>query len=528
MREINQIINFIKKNQSSQALTMLEDFDLNEIQNSQIANQLGIFAYENQKQELAYKIFKRGLFLNPDDLDCNNNLASILITLRRHEEAKSLLEKIIKMNPNFLNALFNLGICNEALMAFDKAWSVYKKILFTDPLNLSTHIRLALVAEKLHDKKNLQKHIQQAINIDPNHPEVLFLTSLLHQQEGNFPKALEAISQAIQIAPQNPDLYYKKASILEKLSRYDEAFENYTTGNQMKDLKLKTREDFLKTNIELIKVYKEILNQNLATQKPLNLNAPIFILGCVRSGTSLLAQMLDSHSKLNNEGELNMIHHIFQEALSISSFQGSLAEFIHHLWLDKPTDLIEKLQNRFQELVKELGSSKMGFWAIDKMPDNALAVAFIQIIAPGAPIIHMVRDGREVSMSSFRQNFGTYHWHSYNIEDGIYYWSAINQNVKAAAQCLKLNYHFLKYEDLISNPEKQLKSIFNFLNLDWEEQCLEFYKNNKIVKTASYQQVRKKLYQSGLDFCKRNYPNQFKKMSKIGSDALSFFGYKTF
>ena len=98
--------------------------------------------------------------------------------------------------------------------------------------------------------------------------------------------------------------------------------------------------------------------------------------------------------------------------------------------------------------------------------------------------------------------------------------------VEKGAKALGLPYLQIRYEDLVQDPKKHLTQIFDFLGVPFEENCLKFYQNQKRVDTASYQQVKTKLYSSGLDFAKKNYPEQYKEMTKIGEETLKHFGYE--
>ena len=146
---------------------------------------------------------------------------------------------------------------------------------------------------------------------------------------------------------------------------------------------------------------------------------------------------------------------------------------------------------------------------------NTFFMPIIAKVCPGAPMIFMIRDGRETAFSTFKQNFKEYYWFKFNLEDAIQNWAQTIELVRSSKDALGIVYHESFYEKLVLDPKDNLNELLNFLKLDWTDDLLEFYKQKTQVNTASYSQVRQPLYQSSLAHTKNNYPVQHANMSGL-------------
>ncbi len=485
---------------------------------------LGILSSELFLIEQAEQLFKQGLVLDPQNAGLLNNLGHIYFLQGRSAQALVQFETAAPLTPNDIPLLYNLGLALEACEKPGEGRVVYERILAKDPNHIDALVRLALIAERDLDQASLMDLAGRAQNLDATHSGVRFVNALILRREKKYAEALAEMEALIPLHPEQAIYHYECAGIYEKQNDFKKAFASFAAGNQLSDKHLKTHDQYNSTVTALKNAYRDIAASGSLQTHPINRQWPIFILGCPRSGTTLLAQMLDAHSQVQSEGELSIIHQTFLEMQADCDKKGSFADFVKYLWLEADPAWIKKWSVRFLERVQNLSASKKGLWVVDKMPDNALALGLIGKLAPGAAIIHLVRDGREVAMSCFRQNFAVYHWHSYDLTEGIHHWVDTHEVVSAGA-VLKLNLKEVLYEKLVEDAQGVLADLFGFLGLDWEEECLNFHETQTIARTASYEQVRQKLNRQGLDFCKKNYPEEYGMMTKVAGEKLTKLGY---
>jgi hypothetical protein len=275
------------------------------------------------------------------------------------------------------------------------------------------------------------------------------------------------------------DLHFAAAKVLEDNADYDGAFENWQAGNTLKNSMLgwedAGREDH--AGRILATFDKDLLVRHAG--HGVSSDAPIFVLGMPRSGTTLVEQILVSHSEVDAGGELPAL-----------------------LRLAKDIGYPEKLGELNSEALAELGERYLNDARpgdrprfTDKMPGNFLRIGLIRLILPNARIIHCRRDPVDTCLSCYRTNFrGGSQGYSYDLGNlGLEYrryqrvmdhWMALMPDA----------IHELRYEDLIADKDGEIRRLLNFCGLDFEEACLKFHETDRPVETASAGQVRQEIY----------------------------------
>ena len=424
--------------------------------------------------EDAIQNYKKSIDLNPNNLEANYNFANLLKDKKQYNEALKKYEKVLKINPSFPDVYNNIGTIYSILGKFDEC-----RDYFVKSIKLNKYF-----AEPY-------KNYVQATKINSNDKIFHLLKDILIE------KNLSDDQKEI--------FYYSISKAYFDTGEDNLAFNNLKLAN---DLKLKKMNYSKKLQNKEFKEIKEFFtNHSDAKEKNNddNKTIPIFILGMPRSGTSLLEQIISNHSKVFGGGELNFL----PEAVDASGWRNDR----------NLKDITKYICKKYYKNLETI--SKKNF-VTDKLPGNFKRIGFIINALPESKIIHLERSPMAVCWSNYKSNFNSdgmaFTLNQENIAE--YYLSYRNlMNYwyeKYAEKIITIN-----YEKLVNNFEKEVKDLFVKLDLKWEKQLYEFHKNDRPVETASFMQVRSKIYKNSSEQWKK-----YKQYLKPMTDILSRNGIK--
>lgn len=257
--------------------------------------------------------------------------------------------------------------------------------------------------------------------------------------------------------------------VLDKLGRHAEAFEAYTQFNAMRGCSYDSA--LHKAHLETVKT---TYDQYASIESPSTSSRPIFIVGMPRSGTSLLEQILSMHTQIYGAGELDHIPALVKE-------HGS-----------KSLEALEQISTEYLNRLKTLNDDAP--FVTDKLPHNYEYLGDIARIFPKTKIIYCTRNAMDIGWSCYRQNFH----HSLSFATDL--WSIGDYHRQLAAlmdhwkNTLPIPIHEIRYESLVQSPEKTLRAAFDFLEVEWDPNVLNFHTSNRVVNTASSVQVQEAFY----------------------------------
>jgi hypothetical protein len=245
--------------------------------------------------------------------------------------------------------------------------------------------------------------------------------------------------------------------------------------------------------------FQKIKKNTLKIQKNKSDLTPIFIIGMPRSGTTLVEQIISSHSKVTGLGELPFI----------SQFGYSITKGL----LEFSGESISKFRNDYLEKLKSLANGN--FIITDKMPQNFLYTGLIAATFPEAKILHVKRNAAAVCWANYKQWFRSNELgYSYSIDDIVEYHRLYEDLMKFWNKILNNKIYEVDYEALTIDHENEIKKLINHLDLSWEEKCLFPEKNKRSISTASNIQIREKIYKGS--------SQQWKKYKPFLSGALDY------
>ena len=421
----------------------------------------------------------------PDNLSYQAQKASEIMQNGYHSEAIDLFEKIIKENPYNFSAMTSKGHAEKTLGKTDKAIESYKS----------------------------------AYKIKNDHGEAYFSLSNLKTYKFSD-KELDVMKNQLKrvdlTLKDKAYFHFALAQGCEAIGDYEEAFKNLDMGNKIK--KEQSKYTIEKMNKELqaqIDVCDEKFFEKLGNGGH-NANDPIFILGLPRAGSTLIEQILASHSMVDGTLELPNILSMAQSFRGddIYGNLGNYPKTMRSLTLEKR----QELGKSFIDDTRIHRKNAPRF--TDKMPNNFRHIGLIHLILPNAKIIDARRYPLDCCFSMFKQLFAQGQEFTYGLaEAGNYYNSYVklmnHWNKVLPNKILRVN-----NEDIIDDLEGQVKRMLDFLELPFEESCIKFYETDRSVRTASSEQVRKPINKSGMDRWKPYAKNLKTLVDNLDEDLL--------
>ena len=465
-------------------------------------------SYQNMGNlSLAKEIFEKGLKLDPNNISIMNNLGNVHKNLGNHELAENLFKKIIKNKPNYINAYINFGNLKRDNNDFKTAISLYSEALNINDKIPVTQYSLALAYQGLGEFKLAIEHAQKTLILDPKFTQAdLLISQSAKYKHGNkhFDEMNFKLNNLELNKSQKVNLLFALAKANEDLDQVKESFTNLSHGNRIKRGLLKFNiNDEIRLFDQIKKVFSTIDRGKISKSISSNKNI-IFILGMPRSGTSLVEQIVTSHSDVFGAGELPQLSRIIKNNLIVNDLlsEENLIELI------KNESFADQLRFEYYNYLKRFNAKE--FFITDKAPLNFRWIGIIKILFPNSKIIHCTRNSKDNCLSIFKNFFeGGLHFGYDQKELGTYY--NIYLELMSFWQVKLPGFIYeAKYEKIIDSPETEIKKIIKFCNLSWEEGCLEFHKNTTPIKTMSTAQARRPIYKSSL--------NSFEKFSSFLTD----------
>ena len=422
---------------------------------------LGIVSKKNSKLEEAEKYYKQAIHLQPNFAEAYNNLGTVLEDLEKLNESEICYKKAIALKPNFAEVYNNLGTNLERQGKLKDAQMSYEKAVLINPGLTNAHRQLSLI--KKFDSYDKQYHLLQKLYLDRN------------------------ISDE-----QRCHINFSLAKIHDDLENFEKAFKHLSEGNRIKKKLLKYN---IKKDIELFNQVKLNFQQIGEISSRIKKNkidlTPIFIIGMPRSGTTLVEQIISSHSKVTGLGELPFV----------SQFGYSITTGL----VECNEETISKFRSDYLE---KLGSlTDQNLIVTDKMPQNFLYTGLIAASFPEAKILHIKRNPAAVCWANYRQWFKSNDLgYSYSIDDIIEYHRLYEDLMKFWNYKLKNKIYKVNYEALTIHHEDEIKKLITYLGLSWEESCLSPEKNKRSVSTASNIQIRNKIFKGSSQKWKKYKP----------------------
>ena len=458
---INQLVNLYNQGQLTAVVEQAEALTEQYPKAFIIWNVLGAAHKGLGKTFEASEAFKKVTELNPTYADGHNNYGVTLQEQGKLDEAITSYNKALSLKPDYAEAYNNMGNALQDQGKFDEAITSYNKALSLKP-----------------DYAEVHRNLSTLIKYKPDNTQVALVGEMIKQSDLKDDERCH--------------LQYTYAKMNEDLGDLDAAYDNYSSGGKLRQKLLSY--DFKQDEL----TFEKIKNtgpklKEFAFSKPFDAatNTPIFILGMPRSGTTLVEQIISNHSEVHGAGELTFL----------SRFANSNNIYNQTINSD---NILEVRKNYLNELEKV---SQGKPFVTDKMPQNFLYISILLKALPEAKIIHVKRDPAATCWSNFKHYFSSKGMgYSYDLKDTVGFFKLYQDLMDFWDQQYSDQIYHLDYDKLTVEQESETRKLIEYLKLGWEDDCLFPHKNKRSVRTASQQQVRKKVYTGSSDAWRKFEP----------------------
>ncbi len=490
-------------------------------------------AGELEKEEKfgeAEKLYRQILTRHPDNVSAMRLWAALGIKQKRHAEAEVLLQQAVEVAPGFGRAWIDLYTVQIEQEKFDEAIESAKKYIKLEPRLATGHILLASATAatgRHHDAVELYDH---ALEIAPDHVGALCGKGNVCRTIGDHDGSVAAFRRSIKANPLHAEAYWSLANLktfrfedsevddmlalvgnerippegqvqlnnalgleFDGRKEYDRAFEFIDNGNKLRrEQEFHDRvenEEKIDNSIEIFT--QQFLEDNAGHGDPEP--APIFIVGLPRSGSTLIEQILSSHSRVDGTHELRDLDVTIRSIGNIGGPGTRYPKTVANI----DEDEFKRLGNMYLERTRRFRGE--GAFFTDKNPNNFAHVGLLDLILPNAKIINARRHPLDSCFGSYKQLFAKGQPFTYDLSEvGDYYlnYQRLMDHWHDVLPGKVLDVH---YEEVVADLEGQVRRILEYCGLGWEESCLNFHESSRSVKTASSEQVRQPIYSSSVN-----------------------------
>lgn len=459
-----------------------------------LSNLLGLSYQGIGQNNKAKDVFIEGLKYNPKNISLKNNLAKSYGNLLQYQLAEKLYNEIIEANPNYSIAYLNLGNQKRDLNQLTDAVKLYEMAIKISPENHIMLYALALAHRGLGNFDNAVKYAKKVTLINPKYTRADLLISrcITYDEENwHYKELIKKTEKRELIEDEDIELCFSLSKANEDISKINDAYKFLKIGN---DLRKKKSEYNIDSDLKLIKKIKQLFKDlNLEKFSNNNPKKIIFVLGMPRSGTSLVEQIISSHSNVFGGGELPYMD-ILMKKYFMNNDEIQLDETLKTV---ENTNKIQSIANEYLDYTKNLNIDNKFF--LDKSLLNFLWIGFIKILFPNAKIIHCIREPKNNCLSIYKNLFENSLMFSYDEEDLVGFYKMYQDLMKFWQYEKNINLIQVSYESLISNTEIEIKRILKECELNWDEKCLFYYKSKNPIKTMSTAQARKPIYKTSIN-----------------------------
>ena len=476
---------------------------------------------------VAEPILRARLKETPEDVAAIRMLAELAGRIGRNRDAETLLRRALELAPAFHAARSNLALVLHRQNRTEEALDELAKLSVVDPDNPGYANLKAAALGRIGEFEEAIALYEMLLQRGSNHPKVWMSYGHALKTVGRQEESIEAYRRAVALQPALGEVWWSLANL--KTVRFSDAdvasmeaaltgsnlaiedrfhlefalgkayedrkdparsFGHYASGNALRRAQLRYDPDEISGQVD--RAIETFTSQFFASRAAYGCDAPdpIFILGMPRAGSTLIEQILSSHSQVEGTMELPDIPALANQIQEGGAFYP---EALATLSAEETRRLGQSYLDRTHIQRKE---GKPFF--IDKLPNNWLHIGFIHLILPNAKIIDARRHPLDCCFSNFKQHFARGQGFSYGLEDvGRYYVDYVRLAAHFDA-VLPVRVHRVIHERLLDDPEGEISALLQALDLPFEDACLNFHHNKRAVRTASSEQVRRPINREGV------------------------------
>lgn len=532
-KQLSEAQDFERKGKSAEAAQTYREILIQTPGNAAALHGLAILAFNANQLKEALGLFTAAVQSEPDNGLYHRNLGELCRRLGKLDQAILCGKAAAKLEPESPEPHYNLGLVYTDLRETSKAITAYRRAVKINSKHGLAWNNLGSALEQQGNKKSALSAYEKAVVINPMHAEAQNNQGAIYSEMGRLDEARTSFHAAIRAKPDFVEAHYNLSSLktytqddphlamleqvfarrdsltieariryafaigkaLDDIGRYDQAFAAYEEGNRLQHSILPINEERADALVaDILKVFSPDFFEERKTWvgEVDKKHIPIFIVGMPRSGTTLLEQILSTHRSVYGAGELIDLNNAIQAVTGSVDGKPFANEVIH-----LSEENIREIGKNYLEKVWKL--SPKSHFITDKMPANFFYLGLIHLALPNAKIIHAMRDPMDSCFSCYSRLFNDTMEFAYDLNAlGRYYRRYITLMRHWHSVLPKNTILDLSYEEMVADTEGQARRVLDFVGLPWDEKCLDFHKNDRLVKTASVAQVRKPIYKTSV------------------------------
>ncbi|MEY2114155.1 MULTISPECIES: tetratricopeptide repeat-containing sulfotransferase family protein [Rhodanobacter] len=469
----------------------------------------------------------------PTDVAAIRMFAEVAARLGRNEDALHLLERCLELAPGFHEARRNYALLLHRANRPEQALAELARLLAADPEDAGSRNLKAAVLCRTGDYEQAIGIYAALLERHPDQPKLWVSQGHALKTAGHTERAIAAYRRSLELEPSFGEVWWSLANLktfrfgadelaamraqlartdlaeddrlhlefaigkaLEDAGEYESSFRHYAQGNAIRRGQVHYSADDTSARVRYICAHytREFFAARAGAGSPAP--DPIFVVGLPRAGSTLIEQILSSHSQVEGTMELPEVTSIAR----LLRMQGDADEAMpyHGALAALDADALRALGERYLEHTRIQRKTAAPLF-IDKMPNNFMHIGLIQLMLPKAKIIDARRHPLACGFSAFKQHFARGQGFSYELADiGRYYrdYVALMAHFDAV---LPGRIHRVVYERMVEDTEGEVRRLLDYCGLPFEASCLRFFQNPRPVRTASSEQVRQPIYREGVD-----------------------------
>lgn len=494
----------------------------------------------------AEKIYRDVLTHDPKNVDALRLLAGVAMRAKQWSDAQVLLERALEIAPDFFQGWMDLGLTQQEQDRTDEALAAFERAIRLEPTRPNPYAAVGTTNGMAGRHEAAIEAFGKALALDEGHAVALAGLGHVLKTIGRVDEGIAAYRKCVQHNAWNGEAWWSLANLktfqfepedvaameaeiaderladeqranfqfalgkaCEDAGDYERAFEYYESGNENR----RQRETYdpvqtADSHDQFISTFtRELFERHVDTGNPSD--APIFIVGLPRSGSTLIEQILASHPRVEGTHELPDLGRVARASASDRSDRQKYPAVVADLDAETLTALGSDYLKR-TERHRELQKPRF----TDKMPNNFAHVGFLQLILPNAKIIDARRHPLDSCLGSFKQLFARGQPFTYDLFELGEFYLEYDRLMRHWDDVLPGKVLHLQYEQVVDDLEGQVRRLLEHCDLPWDDACLKFYESDRAVKTASSEQVRTPIYSSSVQRW-RNYERQLQPLIEI-------------
>ncbi len=437
----------------------------------------------------------------PDDVNVYMLIGRANGELGRHVESIAAYKKATELRPNEAEIEYQYGVALHKGGELEQGLIQFERTLYLNPDHFFALRHKCSAITDLGREEDGYRVWQEMFekykdaDLTPDQSNAMAISGARYAPKRlDAQEAIDNISKHIE---QSTELQFKKAGYFQMgrlqhhLKQYDKAFDSYTACKKV-ETETWDYEEHSRRIDRLIDCWRTDEPIAFSNAKGVDGSRLIFIVGMMRSGTSLTEQMLAQVKEIVPGGEMNAVNRVIPKNEVISMKYGQRYPLNRSIYTQATVNKISRIA------MKDFNEVHRHYSVTDKQPYNYTLVPLIAHMFPGCKIIHCKRDELDCCLSNYTQAFARLHLQTHDLFWLGRYFADYERTMNAWHEVPEVDMIDLQYEDLVSDPEGQSKRVMEFLGREWTDDILEFHKSKRTVNTASREQVRKPMYTSSV------------------------------